>query len=95
MYKTITLRVSQEELQKIESLREQHFQKFQAPISQSQLIRNLIFEKFNESNNSKSEVKESEIKGKEDFFTEKEIAHKRDITIVDRLRERRWGRAKD
>lgn len=90
MYKTITLRVSQEELQKIESLREQHFQKFQAPISQSQLIRNLIHEKFSEPNNSKVEVKE-----KEDLFTEKEIAHKRDITIVDRLRERRWGRAKD
>lgn len=90
MYKTITLRVSQEELQKIESLREQHFQKFQAPISQSQLIRNLINEKLKESNNSEIEVKE-----KSDLFTEKEIAHKRDITIVDRLRERRWGRAKE
>jgi hypothetical protein len=85
MYKTITLRVSQEELQKIESLRERHFQKFQAPISQSQLIRNLINEKLKEPNNSE----------KEDLFTEKEIAHKRDITIVDRLRERRWGRAKE
>ncbi len=90
MYKTITLRVSEEELQKIESLREQHFQKFQSPISQSQLIRNLIHEKFSEPLNSKIEVKE-----KEDLFTEKEIAHKRDITIVDRLRERRWGRVKD
>lgn len=90
MYKTITLRVSEAELQKIESLREQHFQKFQAPISQSQLIRNLIHEKFKEPNNNQVEVKE-----KEDLFTEKEIAHKRDITIVDRLRERRWGRAKE
>lgn len=90
MYKTITLRVSKEELQKIESLREQHFQKFQAPISQSQLIRNLIHEKFKEPNNSIIEEKE-----KKDLFTEKEIAHKRDITIVDRLRERRWGRTKD
>lgn len=92
MYKTITLRVSEEELQKIESLREQHFQQFQAPISQSQLIRNLIHEKCKEEPENKEAMKK-EIK--DDLFTEKEIAHKRDITIVDRLRERRWGRAKD
>ncbi|HHY71935.1 MAG TPA: hypothetical protein GX497_01640 [Bacillus bacterium] len=91
MYKTITLRVSQEELQKISQLREQHFQKFQAPISQSQLIRNLIHEKFNAS---ESEIREVNLKEKEDLFTEKEMAHKRDLTIVDRLRERRWGRVK-
>ncbi|WP_458411449.1 hypothetical protein ACNQFZ_11300 [Schinkia sp. CFF1] len=91
MYKTITLRVSQEELQKIEQLREQHFQKFQAPISQSQLIRNLIHEKYN---NPELEMKEETVKEKEDLFTEKEMAHKRDITIVDRLRERRWGKSK-
>lgn len=91
MYKTITLRVSQEELQIIEKLREQHFQKYKAPISQSQLIRNLIHEKHSEP-----EVQEvKEIKEKEDLFTEKEIAHKRDITIVDRLRERRWGKMKN
>ncbi|EKN68743.1 hypothetical protein P9E76_08970 [Schinkia azotoformans] len=89
MYKTITLRVSEEELQKIESLREQHFQKFHAPISQSQLIRNLIHEKCKEPDNIAG------VKEKADLFTEKEIAHKRDITIVDRLRERRWSRAKD
>ncbi len=94
MYKTITLRVSEEEMKKIESLREQHFQQFQAPISQSQLIRNLIHEKCIEQPENKEVIKK-EIKQKEDLFTEKEIAHKRDITIVDRLRERRWGRAKD
>ncbi|HHW36667.1 MAG TPA: hypothetical protein GXX18_05400 [Bacillales bacterium] len=89
MYKTITLRVSKEEAQKIEELRELHYQKFQAPISQSQLIRNLIHEKCKEPDNI------VEVKEKADLFTEKEIAHKRDITIVDRLRERRWGRAKE
>ena len=90
MYKTITLRVSLEEIQKIDKLREQHLQRFHAPISQSQLIRNLIHERFNEP-----ELKEVEVKEKEDLFTEKEMAHKRDITIVDRLRERRWGRFKE
>ncbi|NSL52328.1 hypothetical protein [Calidifontibacillus erzurumensis] len=85
MYKTITLRISQEEVKKIEELRERHYQKFQTSISQSQLIRNLINEKYNEQ--QKAEDRE-----KENLFHEKEQAHKRDMTIVDRLRERRWGR---
>lgn len=84
MYKTITLRVSKEDLQQIQRLRERHFQQFQSAISQSQLIRNLIHQQYKELGAKEAPPR------KEELFTEKEEAHKRDLTIVDRLRERRW-----
>ncbi|WP_102348037.1 hypothetical protein [Bacillus sp. Marseille-P3661] len=84
MYKTITLRVSKDELMQIEMLREQHFQRFKVTISQSQLIRNMISEKY----------QQIETVEKDELFSEKEQAHRRDMNIVDRLRDRNWGKAR-
>lgn len=92
MFKTITLRVSKEELHQIDKLREQHLQIFKVSISQSQLIRNLILEKWNESN--KFKVKKDDIDEKEVVFIEKEEAHKRDMAIIDRLRISKWGKVR-
>lgn len=84
MYKTITIRISKDELEQLDKLRENHHQMFKVPISQSQLIRNLIHKNHNELD------VQDDIDVKEDLFVEKEQAHKRDLTIMDRLRSRKF-----
>jgi hypothetical protein len=84
MYKTITIRISKDELHQLDLLREHHHQMFKVPINQSQLIRNLIHENFNELD------VQDDIDEKGELYTEKEQAHKRDMTILDRLRGRKF-----
>lgn len=90
MYKTITLRISKEDFEQIERLRENHIQKFDAPISQSQLIRDLIHEKYDQTETREIIEKDK----KEELFLEKDSAHKRDLSIVSRLRKRKWGKVR-
>lgn len=87
MTKTITLRVSEEELEKIQLLRQYHFEQHNEPITQSQLIRDFIHEKYEEII-----LKQDEEAVKTKLYLEKEQAHKRDIFIVDQLRTLAWAK---